>query len=89
MFVIFGLVDGVFLMTINGGPADSSPEASLATPTIASAVPWRRAALCLAGAAQLTTVPARVSPGRLRALVVPAVVAVEPRGGQDLRQKKV
>jgi hypothetical protein len=89
MFVIFGLVDGGFLMTINGGPADSSPEASLAAPAIASAVPGRRALLYLADAAQLTTVPARVSPGRLCALVVPAVVAVEPRGGQDMRQKKV
>jgi hypothetical protein len=67
MFMIFGLVDGGFLMKINGAPADSSLEASPPTPTIASAAPWRRAALFLAGAAQLITIPARVSPDRLRA----------------------
>jgi universal stress protein family protein len=39
MFMIFGLVDGGFLMTTSGVPADSSPEASLAAPTIASPVP--------------------------------------------------
>ncbi len=70
----------VSLMTVNGAPADSSPKASLATPTIASAVPWRWAALFLAGAAQLTTIPARVSPDRLRVLVVPAVGAVQGPG---------
>ena len=88
MFVIFGLVDGGFLMTINGVPADSSPEASLATPTIASPVPWRRAALFPAGAAQLITIPARVSPERLRVLVVPAVGAVKPWGEQAWRGRR-
>ena len=88
MFVIFGLVDGGFLMAANGVPADSSPEASLAAPTIASAAPWRRAALFLAGAAQLVTIPARVSPERLRVLVVPAVGAVKPWGEQALRGRR-
>ena len=78
MFMIFGLVDGGFLMTINGAPADSSPEASLVTPTNASAAPWRQVAPFLAGAAQLITIPARVSPDRLGVLVVPTVGAVKP-----------
>jgi len=88
MFVIFGLVDGGFLMTTNGVPADSSPEASLAAPTIASAAPWRRAALSPAGAAQLITIPTRVSPERLRVLVVPTVGAVKPWGEQALRGRR-
>jgi hypothetical protein len=46
-------------MTIDSAPADSSPEASrsLAPPSW----PWRRAALFLAGAAQLITISALVS----------------------------
>ena len=75
MFMIFGLVDGGFPMTINGAPADSPREASLATPANAPAAPWRLA-LFLAGAAQLITIPARLSPGRLRLLVVPAIGTV-------------
>ena len=78
MFMICGLVDGGFLMTVTGAPADSSPEASLAAPANASAAPWRQVALSLAGAAQLITIPARVSPDRLGVLVVPAVGAVGP-----------
>ena len=78
MFMICGLVDGGFLMTINGAPADSSPEASLAAPANASAAPWRQVKLSLAGAAQRITIPARVSPDRLGVLVVPAVGAVGP-----------
>lgn len=88
MFMIFGLVDGGFLMTTNGVPADSSPEASLATPTIASAAPWRRAALFPAGAAQLVTIPARVSLDRLRVLVVPTIGTVKPGGEQALRGRR-
>jgi hypothetical protein len=87
MFVIFGFVDGGFLMIIYGAPAGSSPEASLATPTNASAAPWRQVALFLAGAAQLITIPARVSPDRLGVLVVPAVGAVKPWGEQASRKK--
>ncbi len=59
MFVIFGLVDVGFLMTMDGAPAGSSPEASLAAPAVASAAlsrPRRRAALFLAGTSQLITV---------------------------------
>ena len=88
MFMIFGLVDGGFLMTINGAPADSSPQASLAAPANASAALWRQVALFLAGAAQLIIIPARVSPDRLGVLVVPAVGAVEPRGEQASRGRR-
>jgi len=88
MFMIFGLVDGGFLMTVNGAPADSSPEASLAAPANAAAAPWRQVALFLAGAAQLITIPARVSPDRLGVLVVPAVGAVEPWGEQASRGRR-
>ena len=56
MFMIFGLVDGGFLMTISDAPADSSPEASLATSTNARAAAWQ-AALSPAGAAQMITIP--------------------------------
>lgn len=88
MFMIFGLVGGGFLMTISGAPADSSPEASLATSTNARAAAWRQAALFLAGAAQMITIPARASPDRLGVLVVPAVGAVEPRGEQAARGRR-
>jgi hypothetical protein len=64
MFMIFGLVDGGILMTVYDAPADSSPEASLATPANGSAALRRHVALFLAGAAQLITIPARVSPDR-------------------------
>ena len=37
MFMICGLVDGGFLMTINCAPAESSAEATLAAPANASA----------------------------------------------------
>jgi len=87
MFMIFGLVGG-FLMTVSGAPADSSPEASLATSTKARAAARRRAALFLAGAAQMITIPARASPDRLGVLVVPAVGAVEPRGEQAARGRR-
>ena len=85
MFMIFGLVDGGFLMTINGAPADGSPEASLITPANGSAARWRRVALFLAGAAQLSAILARASPGRLGVLVVPAIGAAGPSGGQASR----
>jgi len=88
MFMICGLVDGGFLMIINGAPADSSPEASLAAPANASAAPWRQLALSLAGAAQLITIPARVSPDQLSVLVVPAVGAVGPWGEQASRGRR-
>ena len=87
MFMICGLVDGGFLMTINGAPADSSPEASLAIPANVSAARWRQVGLFLARAAQLTTIPARVSPDRLGVLAVPIVGAVGPWGEQASRRK--
>jgi hypothetical protein len=49
-------------MSIDNAPADSSPAASPAAPTVVSSAPpswpWRRAALFLAGAAQLVTISA-------------------------------
>jgi hypothetical protein len=89
MFMICGLVDGGFLMTINGAPADSSPQASLATPANASGYPWRQVALFLAGAAQLITIPARMSPDRLGVLAMPAGDAAAPRGRAGFARKKV
>jgi len=88
MFMICGLVDGGFLMTINGAPADSSPEASLAASANASAAPWRQVKLSLAGAAQRITIPARVSPDRLGVLVVPAVGAAGSWGEQASRGRR-
>jgi hypothetical protein len=88
MFVIFGLVGG-FLMTISGAPADSSPEASLATSANARAAAWRQAALLRAGAAQMITIPARASPGRSGVLVVPAVAAAGALGRAGCARKKV
>jgi len=88
MFMIFGLVDGGFLMTINCALADSSPEASSAAPANASAALRRQAALSLAGAARLISIPARVTPDRLGVLVVPAVGAVEPWGEQASRGRR-
>jgi hypothetical protein len=88
MFMIFGLVDGGFLMTINGAPAGSSPEASLAISANARAAAWRQAALFLAGAAQLITIPAGASPDRLGVLVVPAAGAAGPWGEQAARGRR-
>ena len=88
MFMICGLVDGGFLMTTNGAPAEGSPKASLITPANGPAGRWRRVALFLAGAAQPSAIPAHVSPGRLRVLVMPAVGAVEPWGEQASRGRK-
>src|SRR5215813_13419181 len=46
MFVIFGLVDMGFPMTINSAPPGGPPEARLGAPTVVSAAPaswpWRR-----------------------------------------------
>jgi len=88
MFMICGLVDGGFLMTIHCAPAGSSPEASLATLTNAFAAPWRQVALFLAGAAQLIIIPARVRPDQLSVLMVPAVGAANPRGEQASRGRR-
>jgi len=84
MFMIFGLVDGGFLMAINGAPADISPEASLATRTH-----LRPVALFLAGAAQPIAIPVRVSPGRLGVLLGHGFGAVNPWGRAGFARKKV
>jgi hypothetical protein len=51
-------------MTIKGAPADASPVVSPSAPAVVSPAPpswpWRRAALFLAGAAQLITISALV-----------------------------
>jgi hypothetical protein len=88
MFMIFGLVDGGFLMIINGAAADSSSVASPAASAIASAARWRQAALFLGGGAELITIPARVSPDPLGVLVVPAVGALHPWGEQASRGRR-
>jgi len=51
-------------MSIDSAPAGGSPVVSTAVPPVVSPAPpgwpWRRAALFLAGAAQLITIPALV-----------------------------
>ena len=60
-------------MTMPKAPADTSPAASIAASSAVSAVrappswPWRRAALFLAGAAQLITISALVGADPLAA----------------------
>jgi hypothetical protein len=69
-------------MTIGNAPADSSPEANTAAATIASPAPpswpWRRAALFLAGAAQLITISALVSADPIAATWSSLLLAVAP-----------
>jgi hypothetical protein len=67
-------------MIINGAPAGSPPEPSLATPASASAALRRQVTLFLAGAARLISIPARVSRDRSGVLVVPAGGVVAPWG---------
>jgi hypothetical protein len=76
MFVMFGLVDVGLVMTINSAPADSSPEAS-GSPAPPS-WPWRRAALLLAGAAQLITISALVSADPIAATWSSLLLALAP-----------
>ncbi len=63
-------------MTVNSAPADNSPEASgsAAPPSW----PWRRAALFLAGAAQLITISALVSADPIAATWSSLLLAVAP-----------
>jgi hypothetical protein len=65
MFVTFGLVDEELPMTTDNAPADTPPAATPAAPAAPLLAPpswpWRRAALFLAGAAQLITISALVS----------------------------
>jgi len=68
-------------MSIDSAPAGSSPEASPA-PTVVSAAPpswpWRRAALFLAGAAQLITISALVGADPIPATWSSLLLAVAP-----------
>jgi hypothetical protein len=69
-------------MSIDTAPAGSSPEASAAAPAIAIPAPpgwpWRRAALFLAGAAQLITMSALVSADPIAATWSSLLLAIAP-----------
>ena len=69
-------------MTIDNAPADTSPVASRAAPTTPLSAPpswpWRRAALFLAGAAQLITISALVSADPIPATWSSLLLAVAP-----------
>ena len=68
MFVTFNFVRQERAMTTQNVPADTAPATSTATPAGPAPVPappswaWRRGALILAGAAQLITISALVTP---------------------------
>jgi hypothetical protein len=69
-------------MTFNGAPADASPVVSPSAPAVVSSAPpswpWRRAALFLAGAAQLVTISALVSADPIPATWSSLLLAVAP-----------
>ena len=69
-------------MSIDSPPADGSPVASPAAPTVVSPAPpswpWRRAALFLAGAAQLITISALVGADPIPATWSSLLLAVAP-----------
>ena len=69
-------------MSISGAPLDGSPEVSSAAPTVVSAAPaswpWRRAALFLAGAAQLIAISALVGADPIPATWSSLLLAVAP-----------
>jgi len=69
-------------MTIDSAPPDGSPQVSPATPTVASPAPpswpWRRAALFLAGAAQLVTISALVGADPIPATWSSLLLATAP-----------
>ena len=69
-------------MSIDSAPLDSSPEVSSAAPTVVSAAPpswpWRRAALFLAGAAQLITISALVGADPIPVTWSSLLLAVAP-----------
>src|SRR5690349_15010633 len=69
-------------MTINGAPADASPVVSPSAPAVVSSAPpswpWRRAALFLAGAAQLITISALVGADPIPATWSSLLLAVAP-----------
>ena len=81
-------------MSIDGAPLDGSLEVSSAAPTVVFAAPaswpWRRAALFLAGAAQLITIsalvgadPIPVTWSSLLLAVAPVTVAAAAAGSHD------
>src|SRR5215468_4521227 len=82
MFVTVGLVAEELPMTIDNAPADTAPAASPAAPATPEPAPpswaWRRAALFLAGAAQLITISALVSADPIPAVWAALVLAVAP-----------
>jgi hypothetical protein len=82
MFVTFGLVGEERRMTTDNAPADTSPAASPAAPAAPPPAPpswpWRRAALFLAGAAQLITISALVSADPIPATWSSLLLAVAP-----------
>jgi hypothetical protein len=82
MFVIFGLVDVGFLMTIDTAPANGSLEVGPGSAALVSSAPpswpWRRAALFLAGAAQLITISALVGADPIAATWSSLLLAVAP-----------
>jgi hypothetical protein len=69
-------------MSIDSAPAGGSPDASPAAPTVVSPAPpswpWRRAALFLAGAAQLITISALVGADPIPATWSSLLLAVAP-----------
>jgi hypothetical protein len=70
-------------MSIDSAQADGSPEASASAPTVISVPappswPWRRAALFLAGAAQLITISALVSADPIPATWSSLLLAIAP-----------
>jgi flagellar biosynthesis protein FliQ len=69
-------------MSIDSAPADGSPAASRTAPTNVSPAPpswpWRRAALFLAGAAQLITISALVGADPIPATWSSLLLAVAP-----------
>jgi hypothetical protein len=69
-------------MSIDSAPAGGSSAASPAAPTVVSPAPpswpWRRAALLLAGAAQLITISALAGADPIPAAWSPLLLAVAP-----------
>ena len=69
-------------MTTDSAPADRSPEASPRSATPVSPAPpswpWRRAALCLAGAAQLITISALVGADPIAVTWSSLLLAIAP-----------
>jgi hypothetical protein len=69
-------------MTIDSAPADGSPQAAPGSATVVSPAPpswpWRRAALFLAGAAQLITISALVGADPIPATWSSLLLAVAP-----------